>query len=66
MFSIAKFLDSVKAKSKIETDYRLAKLIEITPQAISAYRKGKTLPGIARLETIGDFGAANGPAWHVR
>ena len=21
---------------------------------------------ISRLETIGDFGAANGPAWHVR
>lgn len=55
MFSIAKFLDGVKARAKIDTDYQLAKLIGITQQAISQYRHGKTLPDevvITKLCTI--------------
>ena len=37
MFSIANFLDDVKARAGIESDYRLAKVIEITHSAIIAF-----------------------------
>lgn len=44
MFSIAVFLDAAKARAGIESDYRLAKTIEITHAAISEWRNGKSLP----------------------
>jgi transcriptional regulator with XRE-family HTH domain len=44
MFLIANLLDSAKASAKIESDYRLAKVIGITHSVISGYRAGKSLP----------------------
>lgn len=44
MFSVAKFLDRAKARGHLDSDYQLAKAIEITQSAISQYRKGKTRP----------------------
>lgn len=44
MFSIANLLDSAKANAKIESDYRLAKVIGISHNVISGYRHGKSMP----------------------
>ena len=44
MFLIARLLDAAKAGVKIDSDYRLAKMIGITHSAVSAYRVGKSLP----------------------
>lgn len=44
MISIAKLLDSAKAKAGIESDYRLAKVIGITHSVISGYRLAKSMP----------------------
>lgn len=44
MFSIAVWLDSVKAKAGIESDYRLAKVIRKNQTTISNYRTGRSLP----------------------
>ena len=52
MFSIAEFLDSVKARASIDSDYRLAKVIGKTHQAISSYRAGKTLPNESVIEQL--------------
>lgn len=52
MFSIANLLDAAKAKANIESDYRLAKAIGITHQAMSAYRAGKTLPNAQVIDQL--------------
>jgi hypothetical protein len=44
MFSIAEWLDSVKASAGIDSDYRLAKVIRKNQQTISNYRVGRSLP----------------------
>lgn len=44
MFSIAEFLDAVKAAAKIESDYRLAKVIGISHGGMTNYRTGRNLP----------------------
>lgn len=52
MFSIAAFLDRAKAKSSIDSDYRLAKVIGITHSGISSYRMGKSLPNESVIEQL--------------
>ncbi len=52
MFSIAEFLDSVKARASIDSDYRLAKVIGKSHQVISNYRKGKSLPNESVIEQL--------------
>lgn len=58
MFSVAEYLDSVKARAGIDSDYRLAAVIEISRGAIGNYRNGVSLPDervIAKLcELVGD------------
>lgn len=44
MFSVADFLDRAKAGAGNVTDYRLSKLIGVTPQAISGWRSGIRAP----------------------
>lgn len=44
MFSVADFLDRAKAGAGNVTDYRLAKLVGVTTQAVSAWRVGRTTP----------------------
>ena len=52
MISIAQLLDSAKASAKIESDYRLAKVIGITHSAVSNYRAHKTMPDARVLEQL--------------
>lgn len=52
MFSVATFLDRVKAGANIDSDYRLAKVIGITHAAISGYRHGKSLPNESAIEKL--------------
>lgn len=52
MFSIAEFLDSVKARASIDSDYRLAKVIGITHGAMTHYRMGRTLPNESVIEQL--------------
>ncbi len=52
MFSIANLLDSARAKANIESDYRLAKVIGISHQALTSYRTGKSLPSELVIEQI--------------
>ena len=44
MFSVAVWLDSVKAKAGISSDYGLAKLIEKNQSLITNYRAGRSMP----------------------
>jgi len=37
-------LDEVKLKLDVKTDYRLSKMLDITEQELSDYRKGKRVP----------------------
>lgn len=52
MFLIATFLDSVKKKANIESDYRLAKVIGVTHSAVTNYRTGRTLPNERVIEQL--------------
>ena len=52
MFSIADLLERAKAGARIDSDYRLAKVIGITHASISLYRVGKTLPGDKVIEQL--------------
>ena len=52
MFSIAQLLDSAKANARIESDYRLAKVLRINPSAISNYRTGVSLPNVEIIEAL--------------
>ena len=52
MFSIAQLLDSSKANARIESDYRLAKVLRINPSAISNYRTGVSLPNVEIIEAL--------------
>jgi transcriptional regulator with XRE-family HTH domain len=44
MENVKKLLDAVKAKADIESDYALAKILDLPKQRISDYYKGKTTP----------------------
>lgn len=44
MISIANLIDSAKVSGRIETDYRLAKIIGINQSALGNYRAGRSLP----------------------
>ncbi len=52
MFSIAKLLDTAKAKAGIDSDYQLAKLIEINQSAVTNYRSGRSLPNEQVLQRL--------------
>lgn len=52
MFSIARFLDHVKAAANIESDYRLAKVIGKNHSVITNYRSGKSLPNESMIEQL--------------
>ncbi len=50
MFDTAEYLDRVKRKAGIESDYRLAKLAGIDQPTLSRYRTGKGFPGEEAIE----------------
>lgn len=52
MFLIADLLDRAKARANIDSDYRLAKVIQKTQSAISGYRHGKSLPDESVIEQL--------------
>lgn len=52
MFSIASFLDSVKARAHIESDYRLSKVLGITASVLSGYRHSVSLPNEIIIEKL--------------
>lgn len=52
MFSVALLLDRAKANGRIESDYRLAKVIGISHSVISGYRAGKSMPDARVLEQL--------------
>lgn len=52
MFSIANFLDHVKARASIDSDYRLSKVIGKSHGAITNYRTGRTLPNEEVIEQL--------------
>lgn len=43
MSAACKWLDVAKAVQRIETDYRLAKVLSVSPQRITGYRIGKNI-----------------------
>lgn len=51
-------LDAVKERHGLTSDYKLAKLLKTSPQKISNWRAGRTLPGtlscFAIAEALGD------------
>lgn len=51
-------LDAVKARHNLTSDYKLAKLLKTSPQKISNWRAGRTLPGtlscFAIAEALGE------------
>ena len=52
MFSIATLLDAAKAKSGLESDYRLAKVLRINQTLISNWRHGRNLPAVEMVEAL--------------
>lgn len=52
MFSVAQLLDRAKENGRIESDYRLAKVIGISHSVISGYRAGKSMPDARVLEQL--------------
>jgi Phage related protein len=52
MFSIAEWLDSVKARASIDTDYRLGKLIGKNSSRVANWRAGRNLPDEAAISQI--------------
>lgn len=44
MFSIAQLIDRAKARTGIESDYKLAQTLGVTRGAVSQYQHGKILP----------------------
>lgn len=52
MFSVAQWLDASKSKMGIESDYRLAKLIEKNHSTISGWRSGKNAPDETAVNRI--------------
>lgn len=52
MFSIADLLDRAKSNAKIESDYRLAKVLRINQSAVSNYRHGRNLPNVEMIEAL--------------
>lgn len=52
MFSIANLIERAKAGGKIETDYRLAKVLGISHQSMTGYRTKNTLPNEKVIEQL--------------
>lgn len=46
---IAELIDLARARANIESDYRLARMLNVTDQAISAWRNGRKLPSSEHL-----------------
>lgn len=55
MFSIAPWLDSVKDRAGIESDYRLAKTIRKSQSLLTNYRAGRSLPDSACIVALCDI-----------
>lgn len=58
----AEYLDAVKAKLNLETDYKVAKALGVPDSLMSKYRRGKSVPGpltgFKIAEILGDQPAA--------
>lgn len=52
MFSIAQYLDCVKQKAGIASDYRLSKLTGIGLTSVCNYRNGRSLPDEVAIENL--------------
>ena len=52
MFSVAAWLDEIKEKNGIESDYRLSKLIRKNQTLISNYRAGRSMPDASIVEAL--------------
>lgn len=52
MFSVAELLDRAKNRAAIDTDYRLAKVLQINQSAIWNYRHGKNLPNEKVIDSL--------------
>lgn len=60
MRTVNEFLDQVKANSGIESDYRLAKTLNLTLNTMSNYRHGRSRPDdlvLSRLAQLGNIPA---------
>jgi hypothetical protein len=52
MFSVADLIERARANANIESDYRLAKIIEINQSAFGNYKAGRTMPDERVLEQL--------------
>jgi len=52
MFSIANLLERAKENARIESDYRLAKILRINQSQLSNYRHGRSLPNAEIVEAL--------------
>jgi hypothetical protein len=52
MFSIADLLDRAKKNAGIDSDYRLAKVLQINQTKLSNYRHGRNLPNVEMVEAL--------------
>lgn len=52
MFSVAELLERAKSNARIESDYRLAKVLRINQSALSNYRSGRSLPNVEIVEAL--------------
>lgn len=56
MRTVNDFLDQVKANSGIQSDYRLAKTLNLTINTISNYRHGRSRPDDLVLSKLAELG----------
>lgn len=55
MKTTAEYLDAVKTKLQLPSDYALAKVLGITHVSVSALRHGKSSMGIETATKVGEF-----------
>lgn len=52
MFSVADLLERAKVSGRIESDYRLSKVLRINQSQLSNYRHGRSLPNAEMVEAL--------------